>query len=629
MSTGAFGENFPYSNFHDLNMDWIIKIAKDFLDQYNTIQTIISDGEESLQSVTNQGLEELATLKTHLEELLQEWYNTHSNDITTQLADALADIDRKLTIDIQAFNAAAEEKAAETIASIPSDYTTLANQVALNTDNIEDIVNLQNISLFRETFTATTVNRIYGLNIANGMYKLHVDNVTSEDTDATVCRVMFLYDDYLVYEIFLSRNTSTDIEIPLAGSVNNIQFLASDSYAHGTGDSFTITGFTIYKDTPLHDKLNYSYTGLQKLLNGEDIIVFNKTITSTGRLDVPCVLPKGKYVFRADSISSTDTDNTVCRVMFINKDSQTLAQFYADRVNNYQTTFTINGQIDYISFFASDGAGTSAGDTFQFANCTITVDSVLDEFIEIPTSPANLIQNIKKYNGTGATLLLDNATFDIVSIYKAYFGNNYFDNYTGYVGSTNPFDRGLFVEGIKIKGRTNTKIVFPSDTGNADVRRLFSVFAPYTGATLENLTIDIGNGFCRYAIHDDYAPQNCIMHYKNLVLKGTGTADALYGMGCGSNATYIFDHCWFISGSTRAFVAHSAPNQTQPCIVKLNGCVSDKEIAFFYYSTFSGMNLAYVDANLSDVTINAVQAGDTENFTVYHDTGNTIEVLTH
>ena len=24
---GAFGENFPYANQHDMNMDWIIKIA--------------------------------------------------------------------------------------------------------------------------------------------------------------------------------------------------------------------------------------------------------------------------------------------------------------------------------------------------------------------------------------------------------------------------------------------------------------------------------------------------------------------------------------------------------------------------------------------------------------------------
>ena len=44
MNTGAFGEGFPYSNFHDLNMDWIIKIAKDFLDQYTHIQQVIDQG---------------------------------------------------------------------------------------------------------------------------------------------------------------------------------------------------------------------------------------------------------------------------------------------------------------------------------------------------------------------------------------------------------------------------------------------------------------------------------------------------------------------------------------------------------------------------------------------------------
>ena len=29
MNAGAFGENFPYTNFHDLNLDWIIKQIKD------------------------------------------------------------------------------------------------------------------------------------------------------------------------------------------------------------------------------------------------------------------------------------------------------------------------------------------------------------------------------------------------------------------------------------------------------------------------------------------------------------------------------------------------------------------------------------------------------------------------
>lgn len=120
MNIGAFGENFPYSNFHDLNMDWIIKIAKDFLDQYTTIQDTI-----------DQGLTDLETKADTLENLLQSWYDTHSQDIANQLASALADMATALTSAISSFNASADAKAQQTIASIPADYTELSNRVGL------------------------------------------------------------------------------------------------------------------------------------------------------------------------------------------------------------------------------------------------------------------------------------------------------------------------------------------------------------------------------------------------------------------------------------------------------------------------------------------------------------------
>ena len=162
MNTGIFGEGFPYSNFHDLNMDWIIKIAKDFLDQYTHIQEVIENGEESLQNLTTSGLDQLQEKADALEELLQAWYNEHSEDIANELASALSDLnewytehsedisdelasalsdlntwyethqgylDAYLTQSISDFNTAANQKAAETIASIPADYTTLANKV--------------------------------------------------------------------------------------------------------------------------------------------------------------------------------------------------------------------------------------------------------------------------------------------------------------------------------------------------------------------------------------------------------------------------------------------------------------------------------------------------------------------
>lgn len=149
----ALFENFPYTDMHNLNLDWIIKIAKDFLDQYTHIQQLISDGEQSLTDLTESGvsqlqetaengLSQLQEKADNLETLLQEWYNTHSDDIAGQLADALDDLnswytthqnylDATLAANISAFNSAADQKAAQTIATIPDDYTTLSNKVNL------------------------------------------------------------------------------------------------------------------------------------------------------------------------------------------------------------------------------------------------------------------------------------------------------------------------------------------------------------------------------------------------------------------------------------------------------------------------------------------------------------------
>ena len=135
MNNGAFGENFPYSNFHDLNMDWIIKIAKDFLDQYSHIQQVITDGEQSLLDITAEGINDLQEKTDTLQELLQEWYDTHSEDIADELENALADISTALQTAITNFNTVATAKGAEVIASIPADYTALANKVT----TLEDV----------------------------------------------------------------------------------------------------------------------------------------------------------------------------------------------------------------------------------------------------------------------------------------------------------------------------------------------------------------------------------------------------------------------------------------------------------------------------------------------------------
>lgn len=136
----ALFENFPYTNIHELNLDWIVKIAKDFLEQYTHIQQLISDGETSLTNLTESGLASLQEKADALEAALQAWYDTHSEDIANQLADALADLnawytehqgylDQYLTDSVAEFGRQAEQKARETIATIPADYTEVSNTV--------------------------------------------------------------------------------------------------------------------------------------------------------------------------------------------------------------------------------------------------------------------------------------------------------------------------------------------------------------------------------------------------------------------------------------------------------------------------------------------------------------------
>lgn len=143
----AMFENFPYTDLHNLNLDWIIKIAKDFLDQYTHIQQLITEGEnsllqktsdgiDSLEQTTTDGLSQLQTKADNLEALLNEWYNTHSEDIANELADALTDIRNELTTVLSQFNYQADAEIARLLNTIPSDYTELSNKV----DNIQSII---------------------------------------------------------------------------------------------------------------------------------------------------------------------------------------------------------------------------------------------------------------------------------------------------------------------------------------------------------------------------------------------------------------------------------------------------------------------------------------------------------
>lgn len=49
MNNGAFGERFPYTNFHDLNLDWIIEMVKKLTEDEEEQNRLIDELSERIQ----------------------------------------------------------------------------------------------------------------------------------------------------------------------------------------------------------------------------------------------------------------------------------------------------------------------------------------------------------------------------------------------------------------------------------------------------------------------------------------------------------------------------------------------------------------------------------------------------
>ena len=352
-------QNFPYTDMHQLNLDWIIKIAKDFLDQYTHIQQLIADGETSLQQLTETGLEELQNKKDELEALLNEWYNTHSADIASQLASALQDLntwynthehylDNILSDNIAAFNQAATQKGNETIASIPDDYTFLSNKVSSAMVGENNILNiLSNIKTpipfiwedgHIDTTTGEDIIRTPNQR-TKGFTQIFGKTISVKSTNNNVVCYLYEYDKNFA---FLECHTTTTTAISPQNS--NAAFVRVSTY------SSTITqdlGTYITGEWINNNDLNK--TIINKILQAVDIV--NETISGTNGYSTNVYMP----IFSGRSYSIIN--NTSSSVVF----NLIKADGTFDIIETIATgiTFTYTPNTNYYGvriYFAVDGS---------------------------------------------------------------------------------------------------------------------------------------------------------------------------------------------------------------------------------------------------------------------------------
>lgn len=512
MNIGAFGENFPYTNFHDLNLDWIIKIAKDFLDQYTNIQQTITDGLEALDNKA----EELQGLldewyNTHSEDIanqladalndLNEWYNTHSEDIANELEDALGNISDALSSAITSFNTSATQKGEQVIQSIPSDYTEITEQI----DNVENLLILSN---------------------RNTPYLLDLSYYTIADTMINGA----------------GSGTTT-----LSGYNTTPYIPIYSEYEHFSGNAFPLEA---YNSFVLYDA---DYNVLYKAHNAFDVSVqdyptakYFRASQNTTSQDLTVYVDNNQYQYMLDMLSIFTGSGMLPDSLLVNANK--LMQGNGTVVSN-MTGYYLS---DYIPIFNRDMY--FYGNFFEplaYTTFVLYDDSYTPVYIAHGKQHINLgaypTATYFRYGGNMVDLLTyigqgtENITFNIGSTQfyttlKAGIANAIkFKNSKVFVDAgeynlatefASEISAGSGSVGISLENNvyvtfsagSYVKALFPSS--NDYISTYFQPFRGYN-FTLDGLNIESSN--CRYCVHDEQASADYMYHntYKNCIMKHT------------------------------------------------------------------------------------------------------------
>lgn len=183
-------ENFPYTDMHQLNLDWIIKIAKDFLDQYTHIQQLITDGETAIQqlitdgetTIQNNTTEAVETIASELAtslSALNDWYTEHQGYLNQYVLDSIEELNTK---------------AAQLLASMPGDFTDIVREI----EQIE-VASKKIYQIIPQTVETGVKNKYSVDNWANVNYHVSIDVQQGEKYMIAGCGVNANYPLYVIY----------------------------------------------------------------------------------------------------------------------------------------------------------------------------------------------------------------------------------------------------------------------------------------------------------------------------------------------------------------------------------------------------------------------------------------------
>ena len=397
------GNRFPYTNFHDLNMDWIIAEMIKFIKQYNTI-------EETLDNVTTADLQRLADKYTELEGLLTQWYNSHSDDIETELDSALSEI---------------ETFTNTVISEIPQEYSELSSNITALKNNLFSIRNL---------LKAEDLFTVYGkCLISNGVEYNSAGHVATD---------------------YIRLNAGDTVEYNLAGSDNSVIVFCEytllkafrNTIAVGAGVSTAVTGtYTAPADVYIRMCCRKEYPATVKINNGATFTTNTEKAISEnlgfakGLRDINDLLNLENYCIRASNgelVSSTNyyysdfirletgdkikyslrgSDNSIAVLAIYNQNHEWLKTIAVGI--QYQTDVTGEYVAEFECYARFCNRKDNPNGYITFDNgLTHAITSYVDNHVDFPDYWRDTIENkINLYNTKNALVGKNGLSFAFIS----------------------------------------------------------------------------------------------------------------------------------------------------------------------------------------------------------------------
>ena len=636
---GPFGNGYPYLNFHELNMDWVIRIAKDFLDQYTNIQQTI-----------DQGLEDLDTKATELQGLLDAWYEEHSQDIADQLADALENLntwytqhegylDQYVTDSITAFGTAADAKAAQTIESIPDDYTTLSNDVS----DIQGLLEIGTLSyLTDKVFRNGTINDTTGAVGTSGVWSVCEAFIK---VNQNVPLIVTSTDGYK-FKIYAYNTDDVSGYVETSGQQTG-EYVVQNPYPYYR---IVYTDASSHQPEPTTNPANIAMTQvksevvddvkenaenidkIESLLPVQNILENMRFVNGSINQDTGVPVTSGVWSL-ADGFVQVDPNVP----LYLNCDAGYKYKVFSYNADNYQSYIEAsevqtgeyiisNPAPFYVFTYTTIGdvqpASTTNPEVLHFIqlNFNIPDDTV---FVISKTGIHNTLSgglNYAKQHGI-KEIYVDSGEWDIVDE----LGDDFFINYTSDSLRGLPLGHGMHIV-FSSKAKVVCNYLPSSDpTVNPLVNSLFSAFNVESGGfTIENLNIEASN--IRYCIHDDRSASMLFYHnkYLNCIMQIDNTdntnwpASNCIGGGCGGNGLIEVIGCAFKSVFTTQYNVlvswhnSSAANAKSHIVIKDCYFDGDGTIGIYWYGESTEITTAFITNNsLGSDIITGGQSGST------------------